>query len=118
MNRGNRLAYTLNEAIVVCESPIYFGKGRGRQNYIGESSRLSLEEFLHYKEIELAEGLFSTLQMLRQKTARHVHRPYRSAGCLQHLSWAHCPDYPHVVCADTVVEERQRMLQHATLFAG
>src|SRR5215813_11387715 len=57
--------------------------------------------------------------MLRQKTSGQVERANRVAGVVEKLSWRdRRVHHSHVVRADTVVEERQRMKQETPVFSG
>src|SRR5215213_1133114 len=56
--------------------------------------------------------------MFRQEAAGHVERANRVAGAVEKLSRRHSRvHHSHVVRADTVVKERQRMEQETTAFS-
>ena len=116
MHRRNRLAHALHKTVVVRKRAVHLGKRSSRQHHIGKGSSVGFKQFLNNQKIELAECVLAASQVLGKETSGHVERA--NACCRPRRAFASALIAPfiepHVVRADAVVEERQRMKQNAT----
>src|ERR1043165_7183830 len=116
MQRRNRLAHALYEAVIVRERAVLFSIRCSRQDDISGGCRLCLKEFLDYQEIELRECVLMAFKVFRQEAACDIERANRIARRVQHSTGRRLRlHHPHIVRSDAVVEERQRVEEDATI---
>src|SRR5690349_7219483 len=114
MQRRNRLPHALDQTIVIRECAVLFGVRGSGKDHISRRCRLSLEEFLDHEKIELRKRVLVTFELFRQETTCDVERTNRVACGVEHSTrggWG--IHHSHVVRANAVVEERQRMEEDA-----
>src|SRR5688500_6384583 len=117
MNGRDRLTHSLNKPVVVRKGTIHLGKGRCGKDNVSEGGRVGLKEFLNNQEIELGERFFATSQLLFQETPRQVKCADVFPCCIEHLSRAQSSVHDaHIVCADAIVKEWQRMQKYPPAF--
>src|SRR6476620_2426888 len=117
MKWRDRLPDPLHKPIIVCECSINLCVRSRRQYDIGMFSCSVLEEFLNDQEIQLAQGLFTSVEMFRQKSTSHVQSFDIASSRIKDLTWGDRRiHHLHVVRADAVIEKRKRMQQDSCAF--
>src|ERR1043165_7754117 len=118
MQRRDRLPHSVGQAIVIRERGVLFCVRRGPKNNVSGSSGFVLKQLLDDEKVEVWERVPASFEMFGQEAARKIERANRITCAVEKLSRCHKRvHHAHIVCADAVVEERQRMKQETKAFA-
>src|SRR5829696_1422245 len=119
MQRRNREPHTLDQPVVICKRAVLFCIRGGGKNDVSRRSSLVLKEFLDDEEIESCKRVLASFELPAEETTRHVERANRIAGAVEHFTNRDPLDHhSHVVSANAVVIERQRMEEEPPAFGS
>ena len=116
MHRPDRFAHALHQTATIRERAIDFGERRCGKYHVRESGQLCFKQFLLNNKVKIVQPSCS-IQMHRQQASGQVHCPNRFAFGVQQFIDVFAAG-KHVMRADAVVKERQRMQQNAIPFTA